>query len=76
MSLTHEQILEGRRELPRWRIKKGVRPYGGRIFHGEQKGRIVELYVTGTSAGHSMAQSDRRQYRIDEVELVEEKKKP
>ena len=66
---TLQQIINNRSRLPAFRIKKDVRPYGGRVFRGYTEGDYVALYVS-TSAGYSMmaaAVGDKRFYKADEV---------
>ena len=66
---TLQQVFESRERLPAFRIKKDVRPYGGRVFRGYREGDYVALYVN-TSPGYSMraaAVGDKRFYRADEV---------
>lgn len=60
----------------RFRIKKGVRPYSGRIFWGERVThpngtKSVVIYVTGTATAHKNFGNDPRRYATNEVEEVE-----
>lgn len=60
------------------RIKKGVRPYGGKVFpareHVYPNGRrVVLVHVDSTAVDHKLlgVGRDEREYRPDEVEVVE-----
>jgi hypothetical protein len=60
-------------DMNRYRIKKGVSPYGGRIFPGvpDGDGRTVTIYVaTATANKNRGLGGDPRTYRLDEVEEV------
>ncbi len=64
----------------RFRIKKGVRPYGGRTFPGVRAirpngRRVVIIYVDTTATAHKLQGlgGDPREYEEDEVEEVDQR---
>jgi len=68
---TTVSIGERADHLGRFRVKKGVSPYGGRILPGRwNKGRTHAILNAPTSAGNGPMGADERTYRADEVEEV------
>ncbi len=64
-----KSIEERDEDALKFRVRKGVRPYGGRILNGRRQDGVVILYAP-TSAGNSAMQRDERTYTESEVEEV------
>ena len=71
--ISTEEFMRRKNTLPHFKVNKGVKPYGGRIFPGVQNGKAVKLYVD-TQTGYTLAMiggADARNYSADEVVEVE-----